>query len=348
VSVWASIFGEGGGAGGAAGPPPQPAGAVQEAWIEAAYPNPNDSSGWVLAVRGDWPASTFASFDLDPNGTPRLVVNVANRAGFERSGGAAVATTRTKQIVATTPLRRAYPASTQTIGFPGAALDETLNADNTRTVRFALAEPVYPGETLTLTALAGWRATLPAETVSVTNNSTRALLKPWARWAIPQDELVDGSSFTPEIVCVSHTPRHDGSSLHQPVAGVRFVASDGTNTVSAWALETTESTRYGDSLWCHRVAMDLDALTSGRITIHAEVYPWEGAVWTTRDGYWEDPHITQNYKSVTDRGWQVHLDPRPEVPLCIVLDKTGTEPSRVFRRRFCLSHATISRVSLAA
>ncbi len=294
--------------------------AIAEAWIEASYPNPGDSGGWILAVRGEWPASTFADFALDPNGTPKLVVNVANRAGYARSGGQAVPVTRTKQIVATRPLRRPYPDSTST----AQVIDETLNADGTRTVRIALAEPVYQGETVTLSALAGWRATLPAESnVPVANISIRPLMQPWGRWAIPQDEIVDGSSFTVEMVCVSHTPYNDGASLHQPVAGVRFVASDGTNTVSAWALATTESTRFGDSLWCHRATLDLDTLSSGRVTIHAEVYPGEGAVWTTRDGYWDAPHIDQNFKA-TNRGWQVVLDPRPEVPLCITLDKTGT------------------------
>lgn len=281
---------------------------ILQAWIEDAYPNPPDDRGWVLAVRGTWGVSTHGSFDLDANGTPRAVLNVAGRQGFARSGGQAVPTQRTVQLRATDTLRRPWGQHAQ--------LDETDNGDGTRTVRLALEDYVYAGESVTLTVFAGWRTGLPAQSnIPVTNNCTRAAPKPWAHWSCPPDQLVDGTSFTPEMICASLFPMHDGASLHQPVAAVRFIASDGTNTVSAWVTAMTTSTYMDDDLLVWRAPMDLSALNSGRVTIHAEVYPWVGPMWSTRDAIFADDHIVS---------WTVSLYPLPEKPLMITLDKDGT------------------------
>ncbi|MFN7176752.1 MAG: hypothetical protein ACK4MX_07655, partial [Thermaurantiacus sp.] len=90
-----------------------------------------------------------ASFTLDPNGTPRVVVNVSNRAGYARSGGQAQATTRTRQLVATSTLRRPWNQQSQ--------LDETDNGNGTRTIRLALDDYVYAGDVVTVSVADGWR-----------------------------------------------------------------------------------------------------------------------------------------------------------------------------------------------
>jgi hypothetical protein len=285
---------------------------IHEAWIEDAYPNQPDDAGWVLAVRGSWGASTHGSFDLDANATPRAVLTVSGRQGFGRSAGEAAPLARSVQLRVTDTLRRPWPNQAQ--------IDETDNGDGTRTVRLALEDYVYSGETVTLSVLAGWRTGLPAQTnIPVTNNCTRAAPKPWGHWSCPPDQLVDGSVFTPEMVCVSLYPQHDGPSLHQPVAGVRFTASDGTNSVSAWVTQMTTSTVLNDDLLVWRAPMDLSALNSGRVTIHAEVYPWVGPMWSTKEGPFTTDHIVD---------WTVSLYPLPEKPLMITLDKGGFLPRR--------------------
>ena len=87
-----------------------------------------EANGWVFAVRGTWSATPgswdfggsdrvggqFAAsgvnqFPLDADGTPKLVLNVQD-AGYDRIGGAPVANgNRPRTVVATKPLRRAWP-----------------------------------------------------------------------------------------------------------------------------------------------------------------------------------------------------------------------------------------------
>lgn len=315
---------------------------IIEAWVEAHWPKaadppnePGDVSGWVLAVRGNWDASTFS--DLNPNlrdyqGTPnpdfpRMVVRVLNRQGFRRQNGQAVPVSFERSIPVVRACRLPTPNES--------SVAETLNADGTRTLRLVMSEHVYPGETLRLDCYAGWRTGLPQQlNILVTNNSTLARPKPWGRWSIPQWELIEGSTHTVEMVCVSHTPRHglnaDGTpddTLHQPVAGVRFRASDGTSIVEAWSTALEQSSRYGDGLWVSRATLDLAALNNGPITIHATVYPWEGEAWSTKDDStrWNVDHVTQNHGG-TNWGWYVHRDPLPEKPLMAILDKGGWMP----------------------
>jgi hypothetical protein len=302
---------------------------ILEAWIENTYPNAADDQGWVLALRGSWDPSTFSSFNLDPNGTPRVVLTVTNRAGFARSGGQAVVTTRTVGIRATDPLRRPWGQQSQ--------IDEADEGEGVRTIRLALEDYVYEGETVTVSVLAGWRAGLTAQTnIPVTNNSEKACPKPWAHWSCPPDQLVDGTGFTPELVCASLFPMHDGGSLHQPVAAVRFTASDGTNSVSAWVTQMTTSTTMDDGLLVWRAPMDLSSFTSGRVTIHAEVYPWVGPMWSTKDAIFSGDHIVS---------WTVSLYPLPEKPLMITLDKDGT---LIPRRHIALAPAGEGNPSASA
>lgn len=233
------------------------------AWLQSAS---IEANGWVLRVEGTWPASTFASFDLDPNGTPKIVVET-NSAGFDRvSGNQASATSARARapIVGTRPLRRAFPDDSQ--------LDETDLGGGVRRVRIALSRYVWPGDPVNVTFGAGWRATLSGGAVSgVGNNSTQAKPLPIARWVCPTNIRAAGP-FDLELLVAAHEP--NGLDA---VAAVKFVCHDGTNTHEQWAtLEA--SPHWGDGLRCWRATMNPTGLTAGIITCHWEVYPWVGAV----------------------------------------------------------------------
>lgn len=245
-----------------------------------------EANGWVLAVTGDWGASGFADFALDPDGTPAVALTVVGE-GFTRSGGAAVADhAATRTLVATKPVRLPYaPGMGTGLSFT-AVLDETDNGDGTRTVRLALSDRVYDGESVTAVFAAGWRTGEAGGSVSVTNGSVRGYPLPIVRWAVPTFAPPPvGTKHRVEVIVASHFPRHFGASLNQAVAGVRFVASDGVHEASVWALEPVTSPLYEQALRCWSAELDLDGFGAGPVTVHWEVYPWVGKVRKSGSGH---------------------------------------------------------------
>ena len=281
----------------------------------ASYSVSVESNGWVLAVRGPWAATAGAfehagadraegrfmsggvdQFPLSPDVSPRVQV-VVTRQGFTRSGGGVVASVGDSQtLVGLKAIRRPYPNHAQ--------LDETDHGDGTRTVRIALSEYLYAGDTVaSVTFAAGWKAGEGAATISggITNNSTAPLPMAITRWAQPSFELVSGTtSYTVEAIAASHHPRHHGGSLHQALAGMSFMATDGTTTVGPfWALPGASD--RGDNVRCWRATLDLTGLTAGPVTIHRTDYPWSGQSRSTGSAHsldatnanpigWASPH----------------------------------------------------------
>lgn len=233
--------------------------AVMNAAIEA--------NGWVLRVEGAWPASTFSSFDLDPNGAPKVAIATTS-AGFSRAGAAAAADPARVRggVVATRPLRRPWPDHL--------LLDEADLGGGVRRVRLALSRYIYPGDPASVTFAAGWRAGLAGQTIAATNGSTHAVRLPSARWATPQ-YLHETGPFRIDLL-VANIETENLSAA----AAVRVTGHDGTNTQSWWLTESV-SDRFGDGLKCWGATIDPTGLTPGIITLHWEVYPWVGAMRTS-------------------------------------------------------------------
>lgn len=263
-----------------------------------------EANGWVFAVRGTWSATPgswdfggsdrvggqFAAsgvnqFPLDADGTPKLVLNVQD-AGYDRIGGAPVANgNRPRTVVATKPLRRAWPNQTQ--------LDEIDHGDGTRTIRFALSDRIYSDSAVVSASfLTDWKVGQGGGVIStIANNSTRAAPLPIFRWANEPWPLVQGTVGTPnhtarvELIIASHHPEHFGIELHQACAAVRFRAFDGTTFKEFWFSSAVTSTLYGDNLRCWGGDIDLSGLSAGPITVHATVYPWVGVARETGNSH---------------------------------------------------------------
>jgi hypothetical protein len=257
-----------------------------------------EANGWVLAVRGAWGATPGAwapvSFDrtegqylsggvdqfpLSPDSSPKVMLTVA-RQGYTRSGGQAVASSGDVEVlVATKALRRPHPSE--------ATLDETDHGDGTRTVRLALSNRVYAGDSVTAVTFAdGWKAGQSAVALgAIANNSARTLPVAISRWAQPNYTLVRNTALVDvDVIVAAHHPRHFGPLLHQAIAGMKLTATDGTTTKDFWVTAPRVSTQYGDNLHCWGAQIDLTGLTAGPVTIHRTEYPWIGAERSTGSG----------------------------------------------------------------
>lgn len=266
-----------------------------------------EANGWVLRVTHTSGPGSFASYALTPDTASKLVLN-ASHPGFAPAGGIAVATPRLRSIAATKPLRRPVnPASPTT-----PVIDETDLGGGAVRVRLALAEFVYPGDTLSLDALAGWRdGEGAASGVAVTNGSTLAAPPPVFRWADVPYQRHTGP-FELELAAFAHHP--NGLA---PLAGVKFTVTDGVNTRTVWATALATSTRHGDGLRVYRATIDpgtAPALTAGLLRCDAELHPWLGAVRST------DPLGTRSMAGLQTLSFQTSA----ERPMAVAWDPAGT------------------------
>ena len=236
-----------------------------------------EANGWVLRVTVSGSAGSFASYTLDPDGNPRVLL-ATSHAGFVKSAGTAIAGSIARSLVGTKPVRR--PVSWTGTTKDPAVIDEIDNGNGTVTARIALSEHVYATDTgLVLAVQAGWRTGEPAGTgIAVTNGSTAAAPVPIFRWALAPYDVTQGV-FRLSLFVVSHHPVG-----FEPVAGVRFTVTDGTRTRTVWATELSTDNSHGDNLRCYSVLVDpgtATALTAGLLRCDAEVYPWLGAMRST-------------------------------------------------------------------
>ncbi|TRW14368.1 hypothetical protein [Glacieibacterium frigidum] len=250
-----------------------------------------EANGWVLRLTVTGTPGSFATYALDPDGSPRVALACVHP-GFAPSGGTVASNPSARTLVATKPLRKPVnPASPTT-----PVIDETDNGNGTVTVRLALSEFVHATETsVACTVLAGWRSGAAAQAgIAVTNNSTFVAAVPIFRWARLGYRRETGA-FDVELVAFSHHPQGVA-----PVAGVKFTVTDGTTVKTAWATALSTSTAYGDALRCYRVTIDpatATALTAGLLRCDAEVYPWLGAMRST------DPAGTRSMTGLATAGY---------------------------------------------
>lgn len=170
------------------------------------------ASGWVLELdihgfkpggnvnrgrdtNGDYPGTggVTVGYDLDPLGTPKVVVNYGGRSGYDATTAAA-ATITGETTAGTISLRKAYSA-----GGDEQTNDET---DNTTyvTVRCALMHGIEAGVSVTVDVLAdmyrdngtgGSGAQSRAVTgLAVTNNSTWTIPKPTCAYLTPARQFL--------------------------------------------------------------------------------------------------------------------------------------------------------------
>ena len=107
---------------------------------------------------------------------------------------------------------------------------------------------------------------------NVANGSVEASPKPIANWIMPH-RLTVGNIVRLELIAA-----HRNARAGRQVACVKFIASDGANSISQAVSTTVVSGRSGDrnAVTCFQCDLDISALNAGLITVNAEVYPWIG------------------------------------------------------------------------
>ncbi len=269
-----------------------------------------EANGWVLRLDVSGSLGSFASYTLDPGGTPRVTL-ASSHAGFIKSGGQAVSGSIARSLIGTKPLRKA--ANWNGSSLDAAVIDETDLGGGSIRVRIALSEHIYATDTgLSLSVLTGWRSGESGATgISVTNNSTTVAAIPVMRWALLPYGVAAGS-FTVALFVASHHPVG-----FEPVAGVKFTATDGATVKTVWTTQLSTDTSYGDALRCYTATIDpatATALTAGLLRVDAEVYPWLGAMRTT------DTAGTRSMASLRSDGFSVDA----AAPWVIGYDPAGT------------------------
>lgn len=242
-------------------------------------------NGWTaeIDISGLSTGGTYAmglGANNDPGGAK--VVFTVNSPGYDSNGNA---TTITRTVYGTKFVRQTYPSN---------ALADESESGGTLTVKVALSDFVYSGDSsITANIAPGFYTQGTANTassgISVTNSSALAYPKVIGRWAWPGYERVTGD-FLIEAVAF-----HRSAQNGKPLASMKFIATDqhGNSTTQTVA-DMTVSTRTGDAntVLVYAATMPVSTLTQGDLlTINFEAYPWVGdstAVLnsaTTSDGF---------------------------------------------------------------
>lgn len=273
-----------------------------------------EESGWIISVvfqgvLGDW-----GSYALDPDGTPKVVLN-STHAGYTKTEGAAVETLLERKTVATMPLRKPVNPAIRSDpknpnSKPARIIDERDLGNGLIQVRLALSEWIYSTDrNLTLDVLDGWRSGVGGVTgLPVTNNSKTEAPVPIFRWVLPPYDVTQGA-FQLSLLVASHHPQG-----FDPVAAVRFIITDGSNTRTVWATSLATDNSYGDNLRCHSVIVDpavVGGFNPGLLRCDAEVYPYLGTMRST------DPSgqrsmsglNTAAYNAAAQSPWVIGYDP---------------------------------------
>ncbi len=180
-------------------------------------------------------------------------------------------------------LRKAYPNETVS--------DETT-ADSILTVRTALSDYVYTGDTVTGAIAPGYytQSSTPNAAFSgtVVNNSTLAHPKVIAQWAKPGFEIVQDNLIL-EVVSF-----HRSGFNGKPLAAVKFEVTDGSATETSIVTTMSVSdyagvgTAIGNKVLVYRASIPVAAFAQAAVlTANFTAYPWVGdatAVTTSATG----------------------------------------------------------------
>lgn len=239
-----------------------------------------EDNGWVIAITGVWTISRFESLDFDPEGQPKLIVQVRS-SGFKQSADGIYESTKMRRIIGTVPLRVSRPGPPMDV----TSLDEEQLPDGRRRIRIALDQYIYADDEIVDIILAdGWRLGHHGEHIrQVTNLSAVEPELPSMRWIVPTLKRVTLEHSVPlELIVASGL-----SEGTLAVAGIRFVASDGVRENFRWVLSPSFSQGWGDELrvWGIDAAALCEGLDAGPVTVHAEICPWIGRMRSTGRGH---------------------------------------------------------------
>lgn len=277
-------------------------------------------NGWVLEVdvTGLATGGTYSlGIGTRNNTTTAKVYCDVTSPGYTQ---AAAATTIVRRIYATKPLRKVYDAA-YSAPYPAS---ETSGSGMV-TLRLALSDAVYSGDTLACSIGAGLYTSggtaSSAWAGSATNASTLAhsLSKVLANWSWPHWQRInislagDGLNNADGSITLRAVAYHRAAQNAKPVAAVVFSVTDGTTTVTSTATAMSVDTTIGDANKVVEYAGTISAaqlatLTQGAtLTANFAAYPWVGdstAVLNTADG--------------------VNTQPTPlYAPRTLLLDRTG-------------------------
>lgn len=231
-------------------------------------------NGWVAEIDISSPAGTPGitgsyTLGLGTNGDPtaaKIVLTVTSP-GYDSTGGS---TTVPRTVYGTMQVRKASPNQT--------VFDEAL-VSTTLTVRVALSDFVYSGDTVTAVIGAGFysQGGTPnaAFSGSVTNSSTLTHPKVIGRWAWPGYESFQ-TTIPLEAVIV-----HRSGKNGKPVAAVVFTVTDGSTTKTVTSAAMVKTVRSGDQgrgvILVYTASFNASDFTQGAVlTANFAAYPQVG------------------------------------------------------------------------
>lgn len=245
--------------------------------------------GWVLEVDVD---------ALAVGGTYQLGIgtrnNVTNATAYCDVTGdgytpGAVLTSTTRRMYVTKALRKVYNAA-YTAPYPA---DEIV-AEGRLTLRLALSDFIYSGETVSCVIGAGLytRSGTPTAPFSgaatnastLTHDQSRVIGNwSWPGWTRVNSSLAgDGTNNADGSVTVRAVAYHRAAKDGKPVAAVVFSLTDGTTTRTTTATAMTSDAAFGDAV---RVVEYVGTFTADQIddfpngtaaTLNFAAYPWVG------------------------------------------------------------------------
>jgi len=241
-----------------------------------------DPDGWTasITISGLTTGGNY-SFGLGPNNTvdgpganPKLVLNVTSK-GYDDAGNEIVVS---RLVYGDKPLRKPYP--NQLIK------DETDILGNV-IIRVSLSDYVWAkdksgagnsGTDVAVSILSGLYTqgvnSSLAWSGNATNGSTPSYPKVIANWAWPGYERIVGSSFTLRVVAF-----HRDAQERRPVRAVKFIATDGINTVETIVTEPIVDDSIPDEspIVEYVGTLSTDTLNQdAEITCNFVAYPWVG------------------------------------------------------------------------
>lgn len=277
--------------------------------------------GWVLEVDVD---------ALAVGGTYSLGIGARNSTATAAAycdvtgdgyNASAVLISTTRRLYLTKPLRKIYNAA-YTAPYPA---DETVTG-GTLTLRLALSDFVYSGETLSCAIGAGLytRSGTPTAAYSgaatnassLTHDQSRVIGNwSWPGWTRINSSLAgDGTNNADGSATVRAVAYHRAAKDGKPVAAVVFTLSDGTTTRTTTATAMTSDASFGDAI---RVVEYVGTFTADQIddfpngtaaTLNFAAFPWVG-----------------NSAGVLDSATSGNIQPTPLIsPRTLLIDHAGT------------------------
>lgn len=259
-------------------------------------------NGWVLEVDVD-SLATGGAYSLGI-GTRNNTTTATGYCDVSSPGytAAAAATTITRRVYLTKPLRKVYSAS-YSAPYP---VSETAGAGLV-TLRIALSDFVYQSDTLTCTIGAGLYTASGTATAAYSGAASNAstlthdMSKVIANWSWPGWTRInsslagDGTNNADGSITLRAVAYHRSARNGKPVAAVVFSLTDGTTTVTSTATAMSSDASFGDAVRVVEyvgtiTAAQLATLTQGAaLTANFAAYPWvsdsAGVLDTATAGY---------------------------------------------------------------